>query len=56
VFVIENNKVKSRQVETGRLINGMVEVKSGLSEGEKIAITNVGHLKDGDKVKVINFE
>jgi len=56
VFVIENNKVKSRQVETGRLINGMVEVKSGLSEGEKIAITNVGYLKDGEKVKVINFK
>lgn len=56
VFVIENNKVKSRQVETGRLINGMVEVKSGLSEGEKIATTNIGYLKDGDKVKILNLK
>jgi len=56
VFIIENNKVKSQKVETGRLLNGIVEIKSGLSEGDKVSITNLGYLKDGDLVKISSIK
>ena len=54
VFVAEDGVAKQRQVETGQIIGQLVELKSGLVEGEKVIITNVSKLKDGDKVIIQN--
>jgi RND family efflux transporter MFP subunit len=50
VFVAEDGHVRHRQVEIGQVIGQLVEIKSGLTEGEKVITTNVNKLKDGDKI------
>ncbi len=52
VFVPEGNKVKRVQIEIGQIINELVEVKKGLTEGQRIVVTNVNKLKDQDLVTV----
>ncbi|ABO51457.1 efflux transporter, RND family, MFP subunit [Desulforamulus reducens MI-1] len=52
VFLPNGDKVKRQQVEIGQIINQLVEVKSGLSEGQQVVVTNVNKLKDQDKVKI----
>ncbi|MCL6635165.1 MAG: efflux RND transporter periplasmic adaptor subunit [Peptococcaceae bacterium] len=52
VFVAEGDVVKRRQVEIGQMIDQLVEIKSGLSLGEKVVVTNVNKLKDQDRIKV----
>jgi membrane fusion protein (multidrug efflux system) len=49
-FVAEGDRVQRRQVEIGQVIDQMVEIKSGLTAGQKIAVTNVNKLKDQDKI------
>lgn len=52
VFLPDGDKVKRQQVEIGQLIGEMVEIKSGLNDGQQVVITNVNKLKDQDKVKI----
>jgi membrane fusion protein (multidrug efflux system) len=54
VFVVENDIGIRRTIETGFSSNGMVEITSGLSDGEKVI--TVGHvgLKNEASVVVIN--
>jgi len=52
VFLVDGDQVKRRQVEIGRLIGQFVEIKSGLAEGQRVVVTNVNKLKDGDKIKI----
>ena len=52
VFVPKGDKVKRIQIEIGQVINELVEVKKGLTEGQQIVVTNVNKLKDQDTVKV----
>ena len=52
VFVPDGDKVKRLQVEIGRVIDQSVEIKSGLSEGQKVVTTNVNKLKDQDRIKI----
>ena len=56
VFVVENDVAKRREIETGFSDEGMVEVTSGLTDGEQVI--TVGHvgLKDESKVTIINAE
>lgn len=56
VFVAENGLAKSRQVETGQVIGQLIEVKSGLTEGETVIITSVSKLKDGDAIIIEDKE
>jgi membrane fusion protein (multidrug efflux system) len=51
IFVLENNKAVRRQVEIGDVTGEMIQVKSGLQAGEKIIISNVNQLKDGQSVR-----
>ncbi|SHK93691.1 efflux RND transporter periplasmic adaptor subunit [Desulforamulus aeronauticus] len=53
VFVPEGNKVKRVQIEIGQVINQMVEIKKGLTEGQQIVVTNVNKLKDQDLVTAV---
>jgi len=54
VFVVEDEVGIRKTVETGFSGNGMVEITSGLTDGEKVII--VGHvgLKNGANVVVVN--
>lgn len=53
VFVIDaENRSRLRMVETGQRRDGYVEIREGLTEGERIALAGAGYLKDNDVVRV----
>jgi multidrug efflux pump subunit AcrA (membrane-fusion protein) len=52
VFVIEDGTAKKREVKTGRTTPSYYEVLSGVSEGEKLAVTGINALADGERVIV----
>lgn len=51
--VDDSGRVSLRQVETGRLVSGGVEVTSGLESGQLIAAAGVHFLTEGQTVKPI---
>jgi multidrug efflux pump subunit AcrA (membrane-fusion protein) len=52
VFVVEEGVARLRLVKTGRRHNGLVEIISGLSGGEKVASQDAHLLNDGAAVEV----
>lgn len=54
VFVVEDGTSKRRQVEFGLSSGRIVEISSGLSEGEQVVIAGQHTLKDGIEVTVVN--
>lgn len=51
VFVVDAQGVaRYRMVRTGAATDGQVEIQSGLAAGEKVAVSNVAGLENGDKV------
>jgi multidrug efflux system membrane fusion protein len=51
VYVIDANGIaRLRLIQTGKTFNDRVEVLSGLSDGERIAIDHIEALNDGSKV------
>jgi membrane fusion protein, multidrug efflux system len=56
VFVIENQGARSRDVKTGRIKNGQIEVLEGLKPGESVAISGQTKLFEGAKVRIQNPE
>lgn len=52
VFLAQGDQVVRRQVEIGQIVDQLVEIKSGLTAGEKVAVSNVNKLKDGDRITV----
>ncbi|MGM0603366.1 MAG: efflux RND transporter periplasmic adaptor subunit [Bacillota bacterium] len=50
VYVINENTAERRQIETGLSDGNNTAVVSGLTEGEKIALTNINELRDNIKV------
>ncbi len=52
VFIADGNTAERRSVELGETIGQNIEVKSGLEEGEKLIVTNVNKLKDGDSIRI----
>jgi len=54
VFIIgKDNRARVRLIKTGRSIDGRIEVASGLSDGDRVAATNVERLSDGTRVNVV---
>ena len=51
-YVMENGVAKLRNLEIGRTNGTLIEVVSGLSEGEKIITTGIINLVDGSKVEL----
>jgi RND family efflux transporter MFP subunit len=48
-----NGTVKAQPVQVGEIMPGeRVEIKSGLSPGDRIVVKGAAYLKDGDKVEV----
>lgn len=52
VFIADDNKAEKRNVVLGDTIGQEVEVKSGLVENQKLIISNVNKLKDGDAIRI----
>lgn len=52
VYVVENDIVKERIVETGQRINGKIEIVDGLQAGETVAFDGAGFLADNARIKV----
>jgi membrane fusion protein (multidrug efflux system) len=56
VFVVKDGAVTKREVETGLRKPGIVQITSGLEEGELVVIEGALKLRDGSKVKVLNAD
>lgn len=52
VFIIENGVARKRSVNIGEIDQQLAEVKSGIKEGEKVIVTNLNTLQDGDEVVI----
>jgi hypothetical protein len=52
VFVAQNGKAALRLVKTGKVLEGRVEVLSGLEEGEQIIVSETAKLTDGQPVTI----
>lgn len=54
-IVQPDNTVKAQSVEVGELLSdNQVEIKSGLSVGDRVVVKGAAYLKDGDRVDVVN--
>jgi RND family efflux transporter MFP subunit len=53
IFVVDRNVARLRLVRTGHERDGSVEIVSGLTEGELVAVSEVGELTDGRPVEVV---
>jgi multidrug efflux pump subunit AcrA (membrane-fusion protein) len=53
VFVVENDTVKLTPVEVGLREREVVEIKSGLNEGDEVVVVGMGDVEDGSQVIVI---
>lgn len=51
-YVIDNDVITKRQVETGVTSSSMVEITSGLKDGDQV-ITDIGVYLEGDQVKAM---
>ncbi|MGE3468370.1 MAG: efflux RND transporter periplasmic adaptor subunit [Pyrinomonadaceae bacterium] len=47
LYVVEDGAARERLVQTGLLEGDMIQIKSGVAEGEVVATSNVGQLFDG---------
>jgi len=54
IFIVKGDKVIQTDVVIGSSTGDMVEIKSGIKPGDKIAIRPQGKLKDGSRVKIKN--
>ncbi len=56
VFVLEGERVAVRPIKTGTRDQGLVEVLSGVVPGEQVVVAGAGYLKDGNRVRVGNWD
>lgn len=50
VFVAKDSKAALRLVKTGKVLDGRVEVLSGIEEGEQVIVSDIAKLADGQPV------
>jgi RND family efflux transporter MFP subunit len=53
VFTVENNVAKRQVIKQGILIDGVVEVQSGLRAGQEVVVRGQSLLEDGSRVNVV---
>ncbi len=56
VFVVDNNRVYTRELKIGLEDSEKIEILGGLTEGEQVIIIGTHRLKDGSKVKVVTTD
>ncbi len=54
VFIVENGTAKYKPVTTGLTGEGVTQILSGLTEGQKLVVVGQQYLADGDAVRVVN--
>jgi len=54
VYVVENGIAKERKIIPGSVYDNMLEVLSGLKEGEKVVVNGQNNLQDNYKVAIVN--
>jgi len=52
VFVIEGDRARLRLVRTGRVLDGLTEILSGLNPGETVVTTNNRRLVNGQRLRI----
>ena len=52
VFVLDGERARQRSIQTGAVSGDTIEVRSGLSAGDRVVTRGGYNLKDGDRVKV----
>jgi len=53
LFVISNGKAKLKEVKTGILNDGQIEITDGLNVGDTVIVVGQNIVKEDQKVKVI---
>jgi len=56
VFIAEDDRARRQQVETGGVIDQSVEIKSGLTEGQQVIVTDTNKLKDQDRIIIADSQ
>jgi len=56
VFSVQDGKAVRRTIETGLDSRGMVEVRTGLTEGEQIVVVGGNTLRDGMTIRAVSRE
>ena len=56
VFVAGGDKAVEKEVTTGLDTGAYIEIKSGLSEGDKVIVKGQDYISDGSKIKVVRGE
>ena len=51
-YVVKDGKAALRLVKTGKVLDGRVEVLSGIEEGEQVIVSDIARLADGQPVTV----
>ena len=54
VFVVENGAAKYVEISTGLTGNGVTEVLTGLSAGQRLVTVGQAYLNDGDPVRIVS--
>ncbi len=54
LFVVENDLAKLKEVKTGILNNGQIEISKGLKEGDSVIIVGQNIVKEGQSVNIID--
>lgn len=55
LFVVgDGDVVEQRRVETGARQDGIVEIRSGVEDGDRVVVEGAGFLSDGDRVRVVD--
>jgi hypothetical protein len=52
VFVVHDSRAALRLVKSGKVMNGGVEILSGLEEREQVVISDAAKLSDGQSVTI----
>lgn len=53
VYVIDGDRVRARRIELGETGDATTRVRAGLSAGERVAVSGIDRLSDGQRVRVI---
>ena len=56
VFVAEDDNAVEKEVKTGLDTGAYIEIKSGLSEGDKVIVKGQDYISHGSKIKVVRGE
>jgi multidrug efflux pump subunit AcrA (membrane-fusion protein) len=52
VFVVSGERLAMRELQVGERLGDRIEIMSGVKEGERVAVTDIDTLNDGDRVTV----